>query len=78
MSKTLAAELVPNLDALLDEIASQQEEVVITREGREVAKVTPLPDGREERRRVFERLRGSITIVGDIVEPLDEEWEANK
>ena len=84
MSKTVAvADLAANLEAVLDEVAQTREEVVVTRDGKEVAKVVPLADMpledvRERRRRALEKLRGSVTVHGDIVAPLDEEWEANK
>jgi len=32
----------------------------------------------ERRRRPLEKLRGSVKILGDIVEPLDEEWDVMK
>jgi hypothetical protein len=36
------------------------------------------PEEAEERERALARLRGRMTIVGDIVAPLDEEWDANQ
>lgn len=73
MSKTVTvADLAANLDALLDEVAEKQEEVVITRDGKAVAKVMPMAD--EKRGPMY----GTIRFHGDIVEPLDPDWDADR
>jgi prevent-host-death family protein len=73
MSKTVpAADLAANLDALLDDLAEKNEEIVITRDGRAVARVVPIRD--EMRGPLY----GSVLYEGDIVSPLDVEWEAAK
>ena len=80
MSKTVSvANFAANVDAVLAEIAEKQEEVVVMRDGRPVARVVPIASQiANQRRRTLERLRGSVTVFGDIVGPLDEEWDANK
>ena len=54
---------------LMDEVAESGEEVVSTRRGR------PVPC-REPPGAIFGAERGVIRIHGDIVEPLDVDWEA--
>ena len=56
--------------ALLDEVAETGEEIVVTKRGKPVAKLTPIESAKP--------LEGSVRILGDIVGPLDEEWEANQ
>jgi prevent-host-death family protein len=58
--------------AMLDEIAATGEEIVVTKRGRAVARVSPATDP--------ESLRDSVTFnVSDeeLVEPLDIEWGAD-
>ena len=75
MTKTVASTDVPTqIDDILDEVSEQRLEFVITKDGHPVARVVPIERGRL---RSLEELRGSVTIVGDIVAPLDEEWEAH-
>lgn len=56
--------------ALLDQVAETGEEIVITKRGKPVAKLTPLEPPKS--------LEGSVRILSDILSPLDDEWEANQ
>jgi prevent-host-death family protein len=59
--------------AMLDEVAATGEEVVVTKRGRAVARVSAVTEP--------ESLRGSVTfnVSGeDLLEPLDIEWDAAK
>ena len=58
---------------LMDEVAAGAGDIVITKKGRPVARLTAL---RKRRSAPFGRSRGRFRIVGDIVSPLDTEWEA--
>ena len=58
---------------LLDELAENGGEIVITRDGRPVARLTPCP---ERPKPLFGRNRDNIRIIGDTSEPLDVVWEA--
>lgn len=58
---------------LMDEVAESGEEIVITKHGRPVSRLTPY---REKPKSLFGRGKGMIEIHGDIVEPLDVVWEA--
>lgn len=58
---------------ITDEVAETGEPVEITKRGVPVAQLVPV------RRRpvtLFGALEGSITILGDIIEPIDVEWDA--
>lgn len=59
---------------LLDEVAETRVTLVITKHGKPVAQVTPVPDQGD----LFGRMKGSVKILGDIISPLDVEWEAMK
>jgi prevent-host-death family protein len=63
--------------AVMDEVASKKEPVMITKRGKPVAKLVPVEPSRDE---IFGFLRGKLEIVGDIVSPAIplEEWERLK
>ncbi len=68
-----ASEFKAKCLALMDEVAESGEEIVITKRGKPVAKLTPCepPQGSW-----FGRDRDIIQIHGDISSPIDVEWEA--
>lgn len=81
MTKTVAAEeFEAHSLELLEEVAETRVEVVVTKEGLPLAKLVPaMPSATETRRpRTLAELRGSVRILGDIVEPLDDEWDCMK
>jgi prevent-host-death family protein len=59
---------------LLDEVAATREPLVITKHGKAVAKLVPVPAEAE----LFGAMAGSVHREGDIVSPLDNEWEASR
>jgi prevent-host-death family protein len=64
--------------ALMDEIQSGGESIVVTKRGKPVVRVTPLePAPLVEKRPTFGAMRGMAVIAGDIVaSPFsDEEWK---
>ena len=58
---------------LMDEVANSGEEIVITKNGKPVAKLAPF---RERSESWFGRDRGKIRILGDVISPVEMEWEA--
>ena len=58
---------------LMDEVAASGEEIVITKNGRPTARLVPC---RKQFRDWFGADRGRIAILGDVVSPIDAEWEA--
>ena len=58
---------------LVDRVAETGEEIVITRNGRPVARLVPY---RTRPRTLFGIDRGRIELVGDIVEPVNVRWES--
>ncbi len=59
---------------LMDEVARTHEPVIITKRGRPVAKMVPIEN--EEETELFGYMAGTATIHGDIVSPIEVEWEA--
>jgi prevent-host-death family protein len=59
---------------LLDRVRQSREEITVTKHGRPVAKLVPLP---EKSRPLFGCLAGAVTRYGDLVAPIDERWSAD-
>ena len=57
---------------LLDEVSRTGQEIVVTKRGKEVARVLPIAQVNDY------PMRGTIEVLGDIVSPLGEEWECEK
>lgn len=58
---------------LMDEVAASGDEIIITKNGRPVSRLVPY---REKPKSLFGIDRGRIEILGDIISPLEVEWEA--
>jgi len=58
---------------LIERVQQTREEIVVTKYGRPVAKLVAFEEGKVP---VFGFLAGSVTIHGDIVAPLGEDWDA--
>ena len=58
---------------LMDEVALNGGEIVITKNGKPVAKLTAF---QERPKTLFGAGRGRMKILGDIISPIDVEWEA--
>jgi prevent-host-death family protein len=54
--------------ALLDRVEQTGEPLVVTKRGRPVAEVVPI-------RAASRSLKGSVTVRGDVVEPILDAWE---
>jgi prevent-host-death family protein len=59
---------------LLDEVAEKRETLVITKHGKPVAQLVPMP----AEKTLFGAMKGSVLWMGDIISPIDVEWEAMK
>ncbi len=60
---------------LMDQVRATRRPIVITKRGKPVARLVPME---EELPSIFGRMRGTVTIHGDIVGPTGEEWHAQK
>ncbi len=59
---------------LLDAVAVQREPLIITKRGKPVAKLVPVPP----QAALFGALAGSVVSESDIVSPIDEAWGADR
>jgi prevent-host-death family protein len=75
MQSTIAAgEFKSKCLKLLDQVCEQRQTLVITKHGKPVAHLIPPPA--EET--LFGSMKGSVLYMGDIISPIDVEWEAMK
>jgi prevent-host-death family protein len=61
---------------LMDEVQRTRDEIIITKRGRPVAKLVPLPSTSKEA--IFGFLKGTVKIHGDIISPTGGPWDAQK
>ena len=59
--------------SLLQELNENNETLIITKYGKPFAEVRPCAKDLES---ALERFRGSVVYSGDLISPIDEEWEA--
>jgi prevent-host-death family protein len=60
---------------IMDEVAETREPVVITKRGKPVCQLTPY---RPKHETLFAMSTDTIVIKGDIISPIDVEWEAQQ
>ena len=60
---------------VMDEVEKTGEPVLITKNGRPVSKLVPV---RVRPETLFGVMKGRVRIMGDIISPLDVEWEADR
>jgi prevent-host-death family protein len=62
--------------ALLDEVQQKHEEIVVTKRGKPVARILPIEE--EKKPQLFGRMKGTGVILGDIISPSGEIWDAER
>lgn len=70
-----ASEFKAKCLAVLDEVERTRQPVVITKRGKPIAELVP---HKEKKRGLLGLYKGRIEILGDIISPIDVEWEALK
>jgi prevent-host-death family protein len=58
---------------LMDQVEKTREPIIITKHGRPVAQLAPVPP---DPRSLFGYMKGTVKIVGDIVAPVESDWSA--
>ena len=76
MTKSIkASEFKAKCLALIDEVARTGRPIVVTKRGQPMVQLVP---HRDKPKSPFGVLKGRIKIKGDIISPIDVEWEALK
>jgi prevent-host-death family protein len=71
-----ASEFKAKCLALMDEVARTGESVVVTKKGEPLVELVPLKS--KAKKDAFGILKGELVITGDIMSPIDVEWDAMK
>jgi prevent-host-death family protein len=58
---------------LMDLVEKTREPITITKHGRPVAQLAPVP---ADEKSLFGYMKDTLKIEGDVIAPLDEEWSA--
>jgi len=72
MKIVIASEFKAKCLTIMDEVPATGEPVIITKHGVPVAQLVPATQKPET---LYGALQGSVTILGDIVGPIDADWE---
>jgi prevent-host-death family protein len=59
---------------LMDKVAKDRQPLTITKHGKPVVQVTPIP----AQENIVGSMKGSVLWMGDIISPIDVEWDAMK
>jgi len=68
--ETTSVEFKSKCIELMDHVKESHEEVIITQDGHPIAKLVPYEELIEEPVHLFGYMKGSVTINGDILEPI--------
>ena len=74
MQSIQASEFKAKCLRIMDDVAKTGEEVVITKNGKAISKLVPY---REPVQSLFGIHASQLTVRGDILAPVDEEWNAD-
>lgn len=58
---------------LINQVEKTREPIIITKHGRPVAQLAPVPPGP---RSLFGYMKGTVRVEGDVVPPVEGEWNA--
>lgn len=73
MQTIQASEFKAKCLALMDQVSASGETLIVTKNGKPIAELRPYSGGRTDS--PF-GLHKTVTLHGDIIAPLDEQWEA--
>jgi prevent-host-death family protein len=71
-----ASDLKNSWHEYLEQVARGRQEVVVTRYGRPIARLSPV-ESTDESRGLFGWMSGTVTVHEDIVAPVGEAWEVD-
>lgn len=60
---------------VMDRVKKTRRKIIITKRNIPIAQLTPLEEGEIAS---FGKLKGTVLFMGDITNPIDEEWDVNR
>ena len=70
------AEFKAKFERLISQMERDGEPIEVTRRGKVVGVFTPAPSSKPAPNSLFGCMKGTGTIIGDLDEPIDPDWEA--
>lgn len=58
---------------IMDEVQNKKQTVIITKRKTPIVKLVPIE---EEEQSLFGKMKGTVHIKGDIIQPIGEDWDA--
>jgi prevent-host-death family protein len=58
----------------MDKVAQDRQPLIITKHGKPMVQVTPIP----AQENIVGSMKGSVLWLGDVISPIDVEWDAMK
>jgi prevent-host-death family protein len=71
-----ASELKARCSEVIERVATERRTVTVTKRGKPVARIVPLEES--EAKSLAGYARGRLTVTGDLLAPIDVEWEAER
>lgn len=60
---------------LMDKVHRTKKRIIITKRNKPIAQLVPIE---EETGSLFGKMKGTVHILGDIITPIDETWDASR
>ena len=60
---------------LMDKVYRTKKRIIITKRNKPIAQLVPIE---EEKGSLFGKMKGTVHILGDILAPIDEVWDASR
>ncbi len=60
---------------LMDKVHRTKKRIIITKRNKPIAQLIPIE---EETGSLFGKMKGTVQILGDIIAPIDEVWDASR
>lgn len=60
---------------LMDKVQRTKRKIIITKRNKPIAQLVPIE---EDKGSIFGKMKGTIHILGDIMSPIDEVWDADR
>jgi len=60
---------------LMDKVHRTKRRIIITKRNKPIAQLVPIE---EESSTLFGKMKGTVHIIGDIMAPIDEAWDADR
>lgn len=68
------SQLKARCSEVLDRVERHKQSLIVTRRGRPIARLVPFENDASPE--LYGSLRGTVRFHGDVIEPIDVEWEA--